>query len=70
MACHNLGGCLRNVGGGGEWGGGCLVLTESCLALPIITRADYNMHQLPEGKHLQVVRSKKRQKACGQASPD
>ena len=65
MACHNLGGCLRQVGGGGGW-----FSTESCLALSIITRADHNMHQLPEGKHLQVARAKKRQKACGQASPD
>lgn len=57
VACHNWGaacGMMRGEGGGGWFS------TKSWLALPVITRADHNMHQSPEGKHLQFARAKKR----------
>ena len=53
VACHNWGAACGMMRGG--W-----FSTESSLALPVITRADHNMHQSPEGKHLQVARAKKR----------
>ena len=55
VACHNWGAACGMMRGGAGW-----FSTKSWLALPVITRADHNMHQSPEDKHLQVARAKKR----------